>query len=165
MTNAELRELVHLLMMCGIMDKTATESGNVTNEEWLRMKNLIDKYQAEKEVPEVKGDLISRSALLARVDEERKYLIARGQTGAEHILVKNFRDLIDNAPTVKNEYMRGYEAAEREYKRPQGEWIKVRPFLHKCSICGRTLKDVFDDELASDYPFCHCGADMRGKDE
>ena len=44
---------------------------------------------------------IDADALLKRVDEERKYLIARGQTGAEHILVHNFRDLIDNAPTVK----------------------------------------------------------------
>lgn len=45
----ELRELVHLLLMCGIRDKTALGSGNVTNEEWLRMMNLIDKYQSNKE--------------------------------------------------------------------------------------------------------------------
>ena len=49
MTNEELRELVHLLLMCGIMDKTATESGNVTNEEWLRMKTLIQKYNDTKQ--------------------------------------------------------------------------------------------------------------------
>lgn len=30
-----------------------------------------------------------------------------------------------NAPTVPNEYMRGYEAAEREYKRPQGEFTDL----------------------------------------
>lgn len=29
---------------------------------------------------------------------------------------------IANAPTIPNEYMRGYEAAEREHKRPTGEW-------------------------------------------
>ena len=45
--------------------------------------------------------LIDANALLARVDEEREYLKARGQLGAEHILVHNFRDLIDNAPTVE----------------------------------------------------------------
>ena len=44
--------------------------------------------------------------------------------------------------------------------RPKGEWIKVKPFLYKCSFCGRTLKDVFDDDLLNDYPFCHCGAWM-----
>ena len=44
--------------------------------------------------------LIDANALLKRVDEEREYLKARGQLGAEHILVHNFRDLIDNAPTI-----------------------------------------------------------------
>jgi hypothetical protein len=44
--------------------------------------------------------LIDADALLESVDKERQYLIARGQKGAEHILVHNFRDLIDNAPTV-----------------------------------------------------------------
>lgn len=45
---------------------------------------------------------IDADALLERVDEERKYLLARGQTGAEHILVHNFRNLIDIAPTIFN---------------------------------------------------------------
>lgn len=48
MTKAELRELVHLLLMCGIMDKTALESGNVTNEEWVLMHTLIEKYKKGK---------------------------------------------------------------------------------------------------------------------
>ena len=46
------------------------------------------------------NDLISRDELLKRIDEEREYLKSRGQFGAEHILVHNFRDLVDNAPTV-----------------------------------------------------------------
>lgn len=45
--------------------------------------------------------LIDADELLKRVDEERQCLLARGQAGAEHILVHNFRDLIDNAPTVE----------------------------------------------------------------
>lgn len=53
MTNEELRELVHLLLMCGIMDKTALESGNITNEEWLRMKNLIKQYQDTKPILDI----------------------------------------------------------------------------------------------------------------
>lgn len=51
MTIEELIELVHLLLMCGIMGKSALESGNLTNEEWLRMTGLIDKYQTEKPGP------------------------------------------------------------------------------------------------------------------
>ena len=46
---------------------------------------------------------------------------------------------IDNAPTLPNEYMRGYEAAEREYKRPTGKWIFdgvcFSTTKYKCSIC------------------------------
>ena len=33
---------------------------------------------------------IDADALLKKVDEEREYLKARGQLGAEHILVHNF---------------------------------------------------------------------------
>ncbi len=46
------------------------------------------------------NDLISRDELLKRIDEEREYLKSRGQFGAEHILVHNFRDLVENAPAV-----------------------------------------------------------------
>ena len=47
--------------------------------------------------------LIDANALLKRVDEERKYLKERGQAGAEHILVHNFRELVEDAPTVELE--------------------------------------------------------------
>lgn len=57
-----------------------------------------------------KGDLISRDDLLKRVDEEREYLKSRGQTGAEHILVHNFRGLVEDAPTVSSLYAMGYKA-------------------------------------------------------
>lgn len=46
------------------------------------------------------SDLISREALLKAIEEERQYLLARGQRGAEHILVHHCLPLIDNAPTV-----------------------------------------------------------------
>ena len=95
---------------------------------------------------ENKGDLISREALLKRVDEERKYLIARGQTGAEHILVHNFRDLIDNAPTIK---LYG--------GRPIGDWEITSSGVtnyYKCSCCGHP-GDIWDN-------FCRvCGAEMK----
>ena len=46
--------------------------------------------------------LIDADELLEKIDAERKYLIERGQTGAEHILTHNFRDLVLNAPTVES---------------------------------------------------------------
>lgn len=47
------------------------------------------------------NDLINREALLKAMEEERQYLLARGQTGAEHIIVHHCLPIIDNAPTVK----------------------------------------------------------------
>ena len=57
--------------------------------------------------------------------------------------------------------------------RPQGKWIKVKEermsvdmsgeivTRYKCSKCGRVIA-TFPSKLADYYPFCHCGADMRG---
>ncbi len=187
MTNAELKELIHLLMMCGIMDKTALESGNVTNEDWLRMERLIDKYQADKTEPEVQGDLISRAALLKAMEEERQYLLARGQRGAEHILVHHCLPLIDNAPTVEPCYQttscldcdnydkenhncpRYCEVIKEAIKsRPQGEWVKVVNKISEletethweCSECHNP------DFRWGEAEFCSfCGASMTGGKE
>lgn len=57
-------------------------------------------------------------------------------------------------------------------ERPQGEWIKVKEnrmsidmsgelvTRYKCSKCGRGIATL-PSKLA-DYPFCHCGAEMKG---
>lgn len=42
-------------------------------------------------------------------------------------------------------------------ERPQGEWIRLSERLYKCKNCGYIAD--------AKYPFCHCGADMRGKEE
>ena len=107
---------------------------------------------------------IDADELLKRVDEERQYLLARGQEGAEHILVNNFHVLIDNAPTIE---------------RPQGEWIKGREISrtmignniehidykdYTCSNCGLVLDYLlYNHDGSPFYKFCpNCGADMRG---
>ena len=75
--------------------------------------------------------------------------------------------LIDIAPTIRNEYMRGYEAAMRECKRPQGKWIDIEEYddypnkkVCECSECGKMISIS-----RNDFPnFCeNCGADMRGE--
>ena len=76
--------------------------------------------------------------------------------------------LIDNAPTVRNEYMRGYEAAEREYKRPQGEWITVHFRPEELNVPQKAsmfdfVKCPFCETIHQGrHNFCsRCGADMR----
>ena len=62
--------------------------------------------------------------------------------------------IIENAPTIEPE-------------RKKGKWIRITqgaiPEIYMCPFCNRTLKDSSIDGLMQiRYPFCHCGADMRG---
>ena len=52
-------------------------------------------------------------------------------------------------------------------KEKQGEWIhsfysEDNKDVYKCSECGRFITLDKSDNL-SNYPYCHCGADMRVK--
>ncbi len=89
--------------------------------------------------------LIDADALLKRIEEERAYLIARKQYGAEHILMRNFKHLVLVAPIVE-------ARPKSKWWFSEGEW--------QCMNCGSEL------ELEDITPFCpYCGADMRGDDE
>ena len=52
-------------------------------------------------------------------------------------------------------------------ERKKGEWIEISSINHtyKCSECGRLLVNVADgrNNVSKHYPYCHCGADMRGE--
>lgn len=97
--------------------------------------------------------------------------------------------ITDNAPTVEP-FEPDYVGAERLAARQrgyadgyhngmeigktlnprikQGEWIKITkdgiaPIEYRCNICGRTIQSYYDEYIITkDFPFCHCGADMRG---
>lgn len=45
-------------------------------------------------------DFISRSELLAEIDQERKRHIDSGNYGAEHLMVHSLRRLVEDAPAV-----------------------------------------------------------------
>lgn len=48
----------------------------------------------------------------------------------------------------------------------KGEWLELTNTNHTyvCSVCGRMLVNITDGKnmVTKNYPFCHCGADMRG---
>ena len=50
-----------------------------------------------------------------------------------------------------------------------GKWIELTNANHSyvCSACGRMLVNITDGKntVTKNYPFCHCGADMRGKQD
>ena len=128
---------------------TSKQDGEFLN--WLCFKA----YKVLKERPQGgNNDLISREALLKAMEEERQYLLARGLTGAEHILVHHCLPVIDNAPAVEPE-------------RPKGKWEHIpddtnkQRVVYKCSECGRVIDVYYREDLDFSYPFCHCGADMR----
>ena len=60
---------------------------------------------------------------------------------------------IDAAPTIEPE-------------RKKGKWLELTNGNHTyvCSVCGRMLVNITDgkNNVAKNYPYCNCGADMRG---
>lgn len=70
------------------------------------------------------SDLISKSALIERIEEERKFLLDRGLTGAEHVITKYLRNIVEDAPTL-----------------PDPDLITLEDF-YNAFICGYRVKDL-----------------------
>ena len=71
------------------------------------------------------------------------------------------------ADAIKEAYEQGKSDAEPERKK--GKWVELTNTNHTyaCSVCGRILANITDGKntVMKNYPFCHCGADMRGEQE
>ena len=52
-------------------------------------------------------------------------------------------------------------------ERKKGRWLELTNTNHTyvCSVCGRMLVNITDGKnmVSKNYPYCHCGADMRGE--
>ena len=74
-------------------------------------------------------------------------------------------DCIDNAPTIIwcDKTSDGLPLMDLR-QRPKGEWKEVTRGInsntYECPFCGRLIN--CDKPRLRLYPFCHCGADMRG---
>ena len=75
-------------------------------------------------------------------------------------------DLIygDNADICRHPNCPLIEIKERKV----GKWIKeydnsALDGLYHCSVCSRKLW-IPKEESVSDYPYCHCGAEIRGSE-
>ena len=69
---------------------------------------------------------------------------------------KTIFQIIKDAPTIEPE-------------RKKGKWIRITqgamPEQYICPFCHRTVEAYGVEELLSiRYPYCHCGADMRGEE-
>ena len=122
-----------------------------------------EKAQLSKE--STTSDLISRQAAIDALDNQIKQCckalgsLSLSDVDTHAVKVKMaslraYRKMLENLPTAQPE-------------RKKGEWIEISSINHtyKCSECGRLLVNVTDgkNNVSKHYPYCHCGADMRGK--
>lgn len=75
---------------------------------------------------------------------------------------KMCRRLLGDADEIERAIANGKPYEER----PTGTWIydghnpTDTDTIFRCSVCCREIHTTIDKLF--DYPFCHCGADMRG---
>ena len=111
-----------------------------------RILSLIERCEKERMMSK---DIIYREdaikALCDAVDNK---------DGGEWLYTDEFCKVINSIPSAE---------------RPQGEWIEIGTISHsyKCSVCGRTLFNITvgKNHVAKYYPYCHCGAKMKGEDD
>ena len=93
------------------------------------------------------NDLISRQAAIdAYILHMTDYLVGEKPRRA-------FTEVLRELPSAQPERIKGH-------------WVEIASSNHtyKCSVCGRLLVNITDgkNNVAKNYPYCHCGADMRG---
>ena len=118
------------------------------------------------------GDLISRN-------EVKKELIARIEYLHDPEDIKaHVKECLDTAhivdaysfAQVRELFNLNKEFADEidKLKRPQGEWKFLSSYTnsgiwkYECPLCKRTVDAKGNEKVEEKYPFCHCGADMRG---
>lgn len=89
-----------------------------------------------------------------------------------------FYKICEQRETIKTNYKPSDCPLVEIEERKVGKWIKynttekidmfgdrVKVSSYKCSECGRIISDISEDGFTNklqDYPYCHCGAKMRG---
>ena len=136
-----------------------TKEGYIGSDVWIAV--------AKGEPVSTEGDLISRKALKDDINSLYEYDTTYNEefdAGVQSII--NF---IDNAPTVPQTIITEFKGCDNcELERPQGRWVfkdlHNGKTWYECSVCGRKIH-IGDKVQKSDFPFCHCGADMRGEEK
>ena len=92
------------------------------------------------------------------------YLISRA---AAIDILDAYQVMVENGE--ENPYawarLRMSELPSAQPVRKKGRWIVIEKGCkltsYKCSECGRYIANDTGYDVKKDYPFCHCGADMR----
>ena len=110
------------------------------------------------------NDTISRQAAIDAVEFGITYAKAINKSTGE------VKELFKEGNKALNEAVeRLKELPSAQPERIKGHWVEIASSNHtyKCSVCGRLLVNITDgkNNVAKNYPYCHCGADMRGEQE
>ena len=109
-------------------------------------------------------DLIGRAEAQTAIQfAAKRYTVAHEAHGEGQVV---WSDNLINVTDAMN-VLRDLPSVQPERK--TGRWIEMSSTNHtyKCSVCGRLLVNITDgkNNVAKNYPYCHCGADMRGEQE
>lgn len=82
---------------------------------------------------------------------------------------KTYKILCEEYPLLQKEHLKSVinKVPSAEPERMKGKWIRITqgaiPEQYICPFCHRTVESYDVEELLPIcYPYCHCGADMRG---
>lgn len=128
--------------------------------EWIKTQPVyIGGKAGEKEVLVLRDDEMN-SAVDVYLDENKPTIE----------VPETDKELNEKIETYKNAYRIMSDAFENEVrknKRPQGKWIPtvIDTGLFEGSVCREWQCSNCGEVVKMKYPFCHCGAAMRVKDE
>ena len=96
------------------------------------------------------SDLIDRQAAIDAMEQAKEQYFDR------KVIIGKMQDIVNNLPSAQPERIKGH-------------WVEIASSNHtyKCSVCGRLLVNITDgkNNVAKNYPYCHCGADMKGEQD
>ena len=103
--------------------------------------------------------LIDADAVVEQADKEREYLKTRGLLGAEHVLTKYLRNLVEDAPTVEMESpvikinvpKEDIQKLLEELQKPQKVLVLPEPEVEPVRLYGEWID--------KQYWFGHCSAE------
>lgn len=89
------------------------------------------------------------------------------------IVIDNyFKSECDVNTSIRQAFEKGFrigvkKVSSAEPERKKGKWIEFPNHMaYKCSECGRIIQNTDGRRnVSKHYPFCHCGADMRGEQD
>ena len=115
-----------------------------------------------------RNDVISRQAAIEAIKED-KIDLTNPNVVAVFKATGDFEKVETQVMTCDRHIEILKELPSAQPERIKGHWIEITLSNHtyKCSVCGRLLANITDgkNNVVKNYPYCHCGADMRGEQD